>query len=182
MTCEPYVPYKVPVLYRSLRGGVRYKLSEILVPRDPAVREANLQFNREYMKNKLLSLGNEASKEIKRKLKESLKSREDNQIKTIKEASMRLLLNDYLYFKSDLSKHIYLNLLGQKSNERILKDMMNEIALNKLDYKNVKEVKRISEQSLQLQDQKNKKKKEHEEEEKVLLFNPIKLTYSIVAS
>ena len=98
------------MLFRSIRGGVRYKLSEILIPRDPVVREANFQFNREYMKNKLLSLGNEASKEIKRKLKESLKSREDNQIKTIKEASMRLLLNDYLYFKSDLSKNFISNL------------------------------------------------------------------------
>lgn len=48
--------------------------------------------------------------------------------------------------------------------------MMNEIALNKLDYKSVKEVKRISEQSLQLQDQKNKKKKEREDEEKVSNF------------
>lgn len=96
--------YKIPVLYRSAKEGVKYRLSEILFPRDPKVREANLAFNREQMKNKLMILGTEINKEFNKKLEDSLASREKMQNKVIKDASMRILLKDYLYFKSDLSK------------------------------------------------------------------------------
>jgi len=96
--------FKIPVLYRSERGGIKYRLSEILYPRDPKVKAANLAFNKETMKNKLMLLGNEATKEIKKKLIDSLPDREKAQIKVIKESSMRILLKDFLYFKSDLSK------------------------------------------------------------------------------
>ena len=100
--------YKIPVLYRSKRGGIRYRLSEILFPRDPKVRRANLRFNQEHMKNKLLSIGDQASKDIKRKLVESLKTKNDNLLKHVKESSMRMLLTDLLYLKSDLSKFVSL--------------------------------------------------------------------------
>lgn len=104
MSANLHEEYKIPVLYRSKRGGIRYRLSEILFPRDPKVRRANLRFNQEHMKNKLLSIGDQASKEIKRKLVESLKTKNDNLLKHVKESSMRMLLTDLLFLKSDLSK------------------------------------------------------------------------------
>jgi hypothetical protein len=104
MSSNVHEEYKIPVLYRSKRGGIRYRLSEILFPRDPKVRRANLRFNQEHMKNKLLSIGDQASKDIKRKLIESLKTRNDNLLKHVKESSMRMLMTDLLYLKSDLSK------------------------------------------------------------------------------
>lgn len=57
------------------------------------------------MKNKLLSLGSAATEEHKRKVKEALKSRDEKLVKHIRESSMRLLLKEFLYFKSDLSKY-----------------------------------------------------------------------------
>jgi TPP-dependent indolepyruvate ferredoxin oxidoreductase alpha subunit len=99
-------PFKCPILYRSKKGGVRYRLSEILIQRDPKVVKANREFNRENMQNKLLKLSSESSKENKTKLEELLKERNSTQIKTIREGSMRLLLKEYLHFKSDLSKSV----------------------------------------------------------------------------
>lgn len=116
------------------------------------------------MKNKLLSLGNEASKEIKRKLKESLKSRNDNQIKTIKEGSMRMLLKDLIFYKSDFSTLFRLR-LGKKTNDRILKDIHNELSLNKMNYRSVKEIKRLTEQSIKKKETKDQKRKEQNDDE-----------------
>lgn len=143
---------------------MKYRLSEILVPSDPNVIQENLAFNRETMKNKLLSLGNEASKEIKRKLKESLKSRNDNQIKTIKEGSMRMLLKDLIFYKSDFSTLFRLH-LGKKTNDRILKDIHNELSLNKMNYRSVKEIKRLTEQSIKKKETKDQKRKEQNDDE-----------------
>lgn len=100
--------YKVPVLYRSKTGGVKYRLSEIFYPSHPDKIRSNLEFNKECMKNKLLSLGKASAEEHKRKVKEALKNRTETLLKTIKENSMRLLLKEFLYFKSDLSKYKHL--------------------------------------------------------------------------
>lgn len=133
-------------------------MSEILIPRDPRVIEANLAFNKKEMKNKLLSLGNEATLEIKRKLKESLKDRNENLLKIIKESSMRLLLKEFLYFKSDLTL---------KANERILKDIHNEGLLRKLHYRKVKEIKSYIEKNLKQKLLEEEKKREQEEKERI---------------
>jgi hypothetical protein len=96
--------YEVPVLYRSRKAGSKYRLSEILVPRAKEVIEANLRFNAEHMQNKLLKLSHNSTKEAKKKVEECLADRNKILMKTIREGSMRLLLKEYLYFKSDLSK------------------------------------------------------------------------------
>ena len=106
MKDDPNVEYKIPVLYRSKKGGIKYRMSEILYPRDPKIIEANLLYNRKQMQNKLMELSRGASKDIQKKLGETLKSQPDNLLKAIRDSSARELLRDYIYFKSDLSKFI----------------------------------------------------------------------------
>jgi hypothetical protein len=119
------------VLFRGDKAGVRYRLSEILYPRDEKIREANLLFNRDKMKNDLIEHVNEAQSEFKEKLKNALPEREKQQMKVLQESSMRLLLNDYLYFKSDLRL---------KSNERLVREVKQDWFYRRMNFKSVNEI------------------------------------------
>lgn len=152
--------YKIPVLYRSEGEGIKYRLSEILFPRDPKVKEANLRFNREQMKNKLMLLGNDTCREVKKKLEDSLPNREKTQLKVIKESSMRMLLKDFLYFKSDLST---------KQSERLIKEVKNDHRVRQVYYRNVKDIKAMLKYQAEAKQIEIRKRKDQEKEQKVCI-------------
>jgi hypothetical protein len=82
-------------------------LSEILFPRDPKIRENNLDFNLSNMKNKLLAMGNEKLRESKKDLEDGLEARMEKQLKAIKEASIQYILKDYLYLCTDVIFYLF---------------------------------------------------------------------------
>lgn len=80
----------------------------MMFPYDSRIIQSNLEHNLAEMKNNSLMNGNEAWKETKDKMRSVLTSIQQNQVKTIKESSMRMLLKDYVYFTTDLCKELFL--------------------------------------------------------------------------